>query len=243
MILYPAIDLKDGRCVRLKAGRMDEATVFNEDPAAQAAAFQAAGFAWLHVVDLDGAFAGAARNGAAVRAILEATGAKVQLGGGVRDMAAVEGWLAAGVARVVIGTAAVRDPAFAAEACARFPGQVAIGVDARDGQVALSGWAEQTALPALEVVQRAEEIGAAAVIFTDIARDGLKTGVNVASTGALADAVSIPVIASGGIAGLADLEALKGWNGARAIAGAVVGRALYEGDIDPAAALALAGAA
>lgn len=244
MILYPAIDLKDGRCVRLRAGRMDEATLYNPDPAAQARCFLDAGFSWLHVVDLDGAFAGGARNGAAIAAILAATRAHVQLGGGIRDLASVERWLSLGVARVVLGTAAVRDPQFVHAACARFPGQIAIGIDAREGKVAVAGWAEQTEIPAIDLAKRYEDAGAGALIVTDIGRDGLKSGVNVGFTGALADAVPIPVIASGGMRDVADVQALKGHGAshpeARAIAGAILGRALYDGDLQAKAALAAA---
>lgn len=241
MILYPAIDLQEGRCVRLKAGAPDQATIYNEDPAAQARVFREAGFAWLHVVDLDGAFAGASRNGAAVRAILATTDASVQIGGGVRDMASLEAWIAAGAARVVLGTAAVRDPAFARAACAEFPGRVAIGIDAREGKAAVSGWAEQTDVSAFALAAEFEAAGAAALIVTDIGRDGLKTGVNVAFVGAVADAVAIPVIASGGVAGVADIRALKARPG-RPIAGAILGRALYDGDLDARAALEAASA-
>jgi phosphoribosylformimino-5-aminoimidazole carboxamide ribotide isomerase len=236
MILYPAIDLQDGRCVRLRQGRPDEAQVYNEDPAAQARTFREAGFAWLHVVDLDGAFAGGSRNGEAVRAILRATDAQVQVGGGVRDMSGVEAWLAAGVARVVLGTSAVRDPAFARQACEDFPGRIAIGVDAREGKVAIAGWAEQTELSALELAKQAEQFGAAALIVTDIGRDGLKTGVNVELVGAIADAVRAPVIASGGVRSVEDIRALKQRHGAP-IAGAILGRALYDGDVTPRDAL------
>ncbi len=244
MILYPAIDLKDGRCVRLRAGRMEDATVYNPDPAAQATSFLEAGFSWLHVVDLDGAFAGAARNDAAIAAILAATSARVQLGGGVRDLASVEHWLALGVTRLVLGTAAVRDPLFAKAACARFPGQIAIGVDAREGKVAVAGWAEQTALDALDLAKLYADAGAGALIVTDIGRDGLKSGVNVTFTGTMADAVGIPVIASGGMRDVADVLALRAHAQshakARPIAGAILGRALYDGDITAQAALAAA---
>lgn len=244
MILYPAIDLKDGACVRLRAGRMEDATLYSRDPAAQAQSFLEAGFDWLHVVDLDGAFAGTGRNRAAIEAILRATRAQIQLGGGLRDLAALEGWLAMGVARLVLGTAAVRDPEFAKSACARFPGRIAIGIDARDGKVAVAGWAQQTQQDALELARIYDQAGAAALIVTDISRDGLKSGVNVEFTAAIADAVSAPVIASGGLRDLADLVALRGHHtahpGARAISGAILGRALYDGDIDAQAALAAA---
>jgi phosphoribosylformimino-5-aminoimidazole carboxamide ribotide isomerase len=237
MILYPAIDLKGGAVVRLRQGDMDAATVYGADPAAQASAFAAAGFAWLHVVDLDGAFAGKSVNAAAVRAVLGATEVPVQLGGGVRDLAAVEAWLAAGIARVILGTAAVRDPDFVRAAAAAFPGQIAVGIDARDGRVAVEGWAETSALTALDLARRFEDAGVAALIYTDIARDGLLAGLNLAATRALAEAVAIPVIASGGLAGLADIEALLA-PANRVIAGAIAGRALYDGRLDAAAALA-----
>lgn len=244
MILYPAIDLKQGACVRLRAGRMEDSTLYNHDPAAQAQSFHRAGFDWLHVVDLDGAFAGTGRNRAAIEAIHRATRARVQLGGGLRDFSALEGWLALGVARLVLGTAAVRDPEFAKTACARFPGQIAIGIDARDGKVAVAGWAQQTQQDAIELARMYDEAGAAALIVTDIDRDGLKAGVNVEFTAAIANAVSAPVIASGGLRDLADLIALRGHHvanpGGRAISGAILGRALYDGDIDAQAALAAA---
>jgi phosphoribosylformimino-5-aminoimidazole carboxamide ribotide isomerase len=236
MILYPAIDLKDGRCVRLAEGRMEAATIFNEDPADQAALFQSAGFEWLHVIDLDGAFAGAARNAAAIQAILARAFAPVQLGGGVRDMSAIAYWINAGVTRVILGTAAVRNPALVAEAARAFPERIAVSLDARDGRVALSGWAEQTDLDAVDLARRFEDAGAAALIVTDIARDGLKRGVNVALTRAMADAVAIPVIASGGVRSVDDIAALRATPG-RAIGGCILGRALYDGDIDAAAAL------
>jgi len=236
MILYPAIDLQDGRCVRLKEGRPDEATIYHEDPAAQAGLFRDAGFAWLHVVDLDGAFAGGSRNGAAVRAILSATDATVQVGGGIRDLGSVEAWLGAGVARVVLGTAAVRDPDFVRQACADFPSRIAIGIDARGGKVAVAGWAEQTEIEALDLARAFADAGAAALIVTDIGRDGLKTGVNVDFVGSIADAVAVPVIASGGVRNLEDITALKSRPG-RPIAGAIIGRALYDGEIDPRAAI------
>jgi phosphoribosylformimino-5-aminoimidazole carboxamide ribotide isomerase len=234
VILYPAIDLKDGRCVRLLRGDMAAATVFGEDPAAQAAAFAAAGCRWLHVVDLDGAFAGASRNGAAVEAILARVAMPVQLGGGVRDLAAIEGWLSRGVARVILGTVAVRDPALAREAARAFPGRIAVGIDARDGRVAVEGWAEATDIPALDLARRFEDAGVAALIHTDIDRDGAMQGPNVAATAALAQAVSIPVIASGGVSSYDDLRALKACGAA--LDGVISGRALYDGRIDPAEA-------
>jgi phosphoribosylformimino-5-aminoimidazole carboxamide ribotide isomerase len=236
MILYPAIDLKDGRCVRLKRGDMAEATVFNEDPGAQAAAFEAAGFSWLHVVDLDGAVSGAQVNAGAVASILAGVRMPVQIGGGVRSLEHVERWLEAGASRVILGTVAVRDPDLVRSAARRFPDRIAVGIDARDGRVAVSGWAEQTEIDAIDLALRFEDSGVAAVIVTDIGRDGLKSGVNVAFTGAMADAVQVPVIASGGVAGVADIRALRARPG-RAIAGAILGRALYDGDIVAADAL------
>ncbi len=238
MILYPAIDLKGGACVRLAQGDMARATVYNPDPGAQAAAFRAAGFAWLHVVDLDGAFAGASRNGPAVEAILRATDAPVQLGGGIRDLAAIDAWLDRGIARVILGTVALRNPALVIEACRLHPGRIAVGIDARDGRVAVEGWAETAELTALDLARRFEDAGVAAIIFTDIARDGLLTGLNVPATEALARALAIPVIASGGLASLADIAALLALPG-RPVAGAISGRALYDGRLDARAALAL----
>ncbi|WP_431282600.1 1-(5-phosphoribosyl)-5-[(5-phosphoribosylamino)methylideneamino]imidazole-4-carboxamide isomerase [Humitalea sp. 24SJ18S-53] len=237
--LYPAIDLKAGQVVRLQRGDMDRATIYAEDPAAQAAAFRAAGFHWLHVVDLDGAFAGRPANAAAVRAILAATDAPVQLGGGVRDMATLEAWLEAGVARVIIGSAAVKDPAFVRAACAKHPGRVALGIDARDGMVATEGWAETSDMTALDLARAFADSGAAAIIFTDIARDGMLGGVNVAATAALARAVPVPVIASGGVAGAGDIVDLRAAQAG--IAGCIIGRALYDGRVTAAAALAAAG--
>lgn len=236
--LYPAIDLKAGQVVRLERGAMDRATVYAHDPAAQAVRFAAAGFRWLHVVDLDGAFAGRPANAEAVRAILAAVpGLPVQLGGGIRDLATAEAWLAAGVARVILGSAAAKDPAFAAAACRAFPGRVVLGLDARDGFVATEGWAETTGLRAVDLARRLADSGPAAIVFTDIARDGMLSGVNVAATAALAAAVAVPVIASGGVAGPADVAALRAEG---RIAGAVLGRALYDGRLEPALALALA---
>lgn len=236
MILFPAIDLKDGRCVRLKQGDMDRATVFNDDPAAQAKTFEDQGFRWLHVVDLDGAFAGKPMNAAAVDAILGRVGFPVQLGGGIRDMQTVEGWLEKGVRRVIIGTAAVRDPNFVKAAAKAFPGQVAVGIDARDGFVAVEGWAETSSLSAEDLGRRFEDAGVAAIIYTDIARDGMLEGVNWDGTIALANALSIPVIASGGLASMADIERLAAPDAA-ILEGAITGRALYDGRIDPTAAL------
>ncbi|MGO4737616.1 1-(5-phosphoribosyl)-5-[(5-phosphoribosylamino)methylideneamino]imidazole-4-carboxamide isomerase [Bosea sp. 2KB_26] len=237
VILFPAIDLKDGRCVRLKQGDMAQATVFNDDPAAQAAEFEAQGFEWLHVVDLDGAFAGKPMNAGAVEAILGRVAFPVQLGGGIRDIATVEGWLGKGVRRVIIGTAAVRDPAFVREAARAFPGQVAVGIDARDGFVAVEGWAETSSLAAVDLGRRFEDAGVAAIIYTDIARDGMLQGINWNGTIALAGALTIPVIASGGLASMADIERLCAPDAA-ILEGAITGRALYDGRLDPAAALA-----
>ncbi len=241
LTLYPAIDLKDGACVRLQRGDMTRATVFSRDPAAQARSWQEAGFPWLHVVDLNGAFAGRSVNGEAVRAILAATSLPVQLGGGIRDMAAIEHWLAGGVRRVILGSAAAKRPEFVREACRAYPGRVAIGIDARDGMVATEGWAETGSLRAVDLARRFADCGAAAIIHTDIARDGMLQGVNIDETLAIADAVDVPVIASGGVGGLDDLTALM-HAGAGRIQGVVVGRALYDGRIEPCAALALVAA-
>lgn len=235
--LFPAIDLKAGACVRLLRGEMDKATTFNPDPADQARRFADMGFAWLHVVDLDGAFAGNSANTSAVRAILSATDCPVQLGGGLRTRAQIDTWLDAGVTRVILGTAALRDPDLVREAARDLPGRIAVGIDARDGRVAVEGWAETSDLQATELARRFEGAGVAALIVTDIARDGTKTGVNVAFTANMAAAVDIPVIASGGVKDLADLKALRDGGGSRPIAGAILGRALYDGDIDPRAAL------
>ena len=237
MILYPAIDLKEGRCVRLVQGDMAQAKVFNDDPAAQGATFEAQGFSWLHVVDLDGAFAGAPRNAAAVDAILARVGIPVQLGGGIRDMKTLEAWLAKGIARVIIGTAAVRDPAFVREAARRHPGRIAVGIDAKDGRVAVEGWAQTSSMTAEELGRRFEDAGVSAIIYTDIARDGILKGLNVEMTLALAQAVNIPVIASGGLASIEDVHRLLQPDCAL-IAGAITGRALYDGRIDPKEALA-----
>ena len=235
MILYPAIDLKDGQCVRLLRGAMDKATVFSDDPAAQARAFQDAGCAWLHLVDLNGAFAGQPVNGAAVEAILAATDIPAQLGGGIRDMATIEGWLDKGIARVILGTVAVEDPDLVRAAARAFPGRVAVGLDARNGRVATRGWAEETEMLVTELAARFEDAGIAAIIYTDIDRDGAMGGPNIGATAALARAVGVPVIASGGVSSLADLLALKGTG---VIAGAISGRALYDGKLDLTAALA-----
>ncbi len=242
MILFPAIDLKNGQCVRLQQGDMARATVFNLDPAAQAATFERQGFEYLHIVDLDGAFAGKPQNAEAVEAILKTVKMPVQLGGGIRDMATLEAWLEKGIARVIIGTAAVRDPAFVKEAAKKYPGRVAVGLDARDGKVAVEGWAETSTVTALEIAQRFEDAGVAAIIFTDIARDGLLKGLNLDATIALAEAISIPVIASGGLASIDDVKALLTPR-AKKLEGAISGRALYDGRIDPAEALALIAAA
>jgi len=234
MILYPAIDLKDGQAVRLLRGAMDRATVFNDDPAAQALTFQAAGCQWLHLVDLNGAFAGSPVNAAAVEAILAGVKVPAQLGGGIRDMATIEAWLAKGLARVILGTVAVENPTLVREAARAFPGQIAVGIDARDGWVATRGWAEKTNVVATDLARSFEDAGVAALIYTDINRDGAMEGPNIDATAALARAVSVPVIASGGVSSLADLIALRD---ARVIAGAISGRALYEGAIDLAQAL------
>ena len=238
MILFPAIDLKEGLAVRLEQGDMARATIFNRDPAAQAHTFQAQGFKYLHIVDLDGAFAGKPVNAAAVERILETVAIPVQLGGGIRDMATIEGWLGKGVNRVIIGTAAVRDPELVKSAARAFAGRVAVGLDARDGKVAVQGWAEKSELAALEIARRFEDAGVAAIIYTDIARDGLLKGLNLDATIALAAAVSIPVIASGGLASLDDVRALMAPRASK-LAGAIAGRALYDGRLDPTAALAL----
>jgi phosphoribosylformimino-5-aminoimidazole carboxamide ribotide isomerase len=240
MILYPAIDLKDGQCVRLLRGEMSAATVFGDDPAAQAAAFQAAGCAWLHLVDLNGAFAGTPVNGAAVEAILARVTVPCQLGGGIRDMATIEGWLTRGLARVILGTVAVEKPALVREAARAFPGRVAVGIDARAGRVATRGWAEETEVMATDLARSFEDAGVAAIIYTDIDRDGAMQGPNVEATAALARAVTIPVIASGGVSSMADLLALRDTG---VIAGAISGRALYDGRIDPKEALAVLAAA
>jgi len=242
VILFPAVDLKNGQCVRLEQGDMTRATVFNLDPAAQAKSFAAQGFEYLHVVDLDGAFAGKPMNARAVEAMLKAITMPVQLGGGIRDLGTVEAWLAKGVARVIIGTAAVRDPELVKAAAKKYPGRVAVGLDARDGKVAVEGWAETSQVTALEIAQRFEDAGVAAIIFTDISRDGLLKGLNLEATIALADRISIPVIASGGLASIEDVRAMLQPK-ARKLAGAIAGRALYDGRLDPAATLALIRAA
>jgi phosphoribosylformimino-5-aminoimidazole carboxamide ribotide isomerase len=238
VILFPAIDLKEGLAVRLQQGDMARATVFNRDPAAQARAFEQQGFKYLHIVDLDGAFAGKPMNGAAVEAILGAVKIPLQLGGGIRDMATVEGWLGKGVARVIIGTAAVRDPALVKDAARAHPGRVAVGLDARDGKVAVEGWAETSELSALDIARRFEDAGVAVIIYTDVARDGMLKGLNLEAAIALADAISIPVIASGGLASIDDVRALLA-PGAQKLEGAIAGRALYDGRLDATAALAV----
>jgi phosphoribosylformimino-5-aminoimidazole carboxamide ribotide isomerase len=242
VILFPAIDLKNGEAVRLEQGDMKRATVFNRDPASQARAFAEAGFEWLHLVDLDGAFAGRPVNAIAVAAILKAVKIPVQLGGGIRNLATVEAWLSEGVARIIIGTAAVRDPAFVKEAAKKFPGKIAIGIDARAGKVAVSGWVEETLLDVIEVARTFEDAGVAMIVHTDVERDGMMKGLNLDATIALAESVSIPVVASGGLASLEDMRALLQPR-AKKLAGAVAGRALYDGRLDAKAALALIKAA
>jgi len=238
VILFPAIDLKNGDAVRLEQGDMARATVFNRDPAAQARAFAAQGFEYLHIVDLDGAFAGKPMNAAAVERILDEVKVPVQIGGGIRDHATIEAWLGKGVARVVIGTAAVRDPALVREAARAYPGRVAIGLDARDGTVAVEGWAASSELSAFDIARRFEDAGVAAIIYTDVKRDGMLQGLNLEATIALADQVTVPVIASGGLASIEDVRALLAPS-ARKLAGAIAGRALYDGRLDALAALEL----
>ena len=238
MILFPAIDLKDGKCVRLVQGDMTRATVFHDDPAAQAAAFQNQGFEYLHIVDLDGAFAGKPVNAEAVKAILEVIAIPVQLGGGIRDLRTLEAWLEKGVERVIIGTAAVRDPDLVREAARLYPGRIAVGIDARDGLVAIEGWARTAQTSAIDLGRRFEDAGVAAIVYTDISRDGVMKGLNIEATLALAEATSIAVIASGGLASLADVERLLQPDCAR-LTGAITGRALYDGRLDAAEALAL----
>jgi len=240
VILFPAIDLKDGQCVRLRLGDMNAATVFNDDPAAQARAFEDQGFTYLHIVDLNGAFAGRPVNAAAVEAILAAIRMPAQLGGGIRDLATVEAWLGRGIRRVILGTAAVRDPAFVREACKRFPGRIAVGIDAKGGKVAVEGWAETSELTAIALAHRFEDAGVAAIVYTDIERDGVLKGLNLEATAELARATSIPVIASGGLASIDDVKALLRPEHAM-LEGAITGRALYDGRIDPQEALALLG--
>jgi len=238
MILFPAIDLKDGQCVRLKLGDMDQATVFNDDPGAQAKSFEDQGFDWLHVVDLNGAFAGESVNGAAVESILAATRNPVQLGGGIRTLEHIETWLAKGITRVILGTVAVRDPELVKDACNRFPGKIAVGIDARGGHVAVEGWAESSELTAVDLAKRFEDAGVSAIIYTDIDRDGILKGLNIPSTLDLAQSVSIPVIASGGLASIDDIHRLLEPDCA-ILEGAVSGRALYDGRLDPEEAMSL----
>jgi phosphoribosylformimino-5-aminoimidazole carboxamide ribotide isomerase len=240
MILYPAIDLKDGACVRLKLGDMNEATVYNADPASQAREFAGIGFSWLHVVDLNGAFEGRSVNGAAVDAILAAVspGMSVQLGGGIRDRAAIDGWLAEGVSRVILGTVALRDPELVRSAARAHPGRIVVGIDARAGKVAVEGWAESSELNVVELARKFEDAGVAAIVYTDIDRDGVLKGLNMVSTLKLAHAVSIPVIASGGLASMDDIRKLMAPEAA-ILDGAISGRAIYDGRLDPRAALAL----
>ena len=236
MILFPAIDLKDGRCVRLKRGEMDSATIFNDDPAAQARAFETAGFEWLHCVDLNGAFEGRSMNGGAIAAIRNAIKLPIQLGGGIRDRKAIDAWLDAGITRIILGTAALRDPQLVKDAARAHPGKIAVGIDAKEGKVAVQGWAETSEVEVVDLARRFEDAGVAAIIFTDIARDGMLGGINVAATAALANVVHIPIIASGGVSGMADIDALM-TAPTRNILGVVIGRALYDGRIDSAAAL------
>jgi phosphoribosylformimino-5-aminoimidazole carboxamide ribotide isomerase len=238
MILFPAIDLKDGQCVRLKLGDMAKATVYNDDPAAQARAFEEQGFTWLHVVDLNGAFEGQSVNRSAVESILKTTRNPVQLGGGIRTLQHIENWLSKGLARVILGTIAVRDPELVKQACKRFPGKVAVGIDAKGGKVAVEGWAETSSLGVIELAKKFEGAGVAAIIYTDIDRDGILAGINWASTIELANAVSIPVIASGGLASMDDIRRMLQPD-ARKLAGAITGRALYDGRLNSGAALKL----
>jgi phosphoribosylformimino-5-aminoimidazole carboxamide ribotide isomerase len=239
LTLYPAIDLKDGNCVRLLRGEMDQATVFGSDPGAQAAAWQQAGFSWIHVVDLNGAFAGRTVNQAAVKAILASVSVPVQLGGGLRDMAGIEAWLEAGITRVILGSAAAKNPALVKDAAKAFPGQIAVGIDAKGGMVATEGWAETSDISAPDLARRFEDAGIAAIIYTDIARDGMKTGLNLDETAALARSVSVPIIASGGVASVADIVALKAAAATQPnLNGSILGRALYDGSLSPKEALA-----
>jgi phosphoribosylformimino-5-aminoimidazole carboxamide ribotide isomerase len=237
--LYPAIDLKDGRCVRLRRGNMDQATVYAEDPGAQAKAWQAAGFTWLHVVDLNGAFAGKPVNAGAVRSILRNVTIPLQLGGGIRDTASIAAWLDAGVRRIILGSAAVKNPQLVIDACKEFPNRIAVGIDARDGFVATEGWAQISTMPAVELGLRLEDAGVSAIIYTDISRDGMLSGLNLEQTVALSTALTTPVIASGGVGSLVDLAALKATAENTRIEGVIVGRALYDGRVDPAEALSL----
>jgi phosphoribosylformimino-5-aminoimidazole carboxamide ribotide isomerase len=238
LTLYPAIDLKDGQCVRLRRGDMADATVYSSDPGAQARSWQQAGFAWLHVVDLNGAFAGKPVNGGAVRAILGNVTIPVQLGGGIRDMASIAAWLEAGITRVILGSAAAKNPTLVLEACKAFPGRIAVGIDARDGFVATEGWADMSTMPAPDLGLRFEDAGVSAIIYTDIGRDGMLSGLNLEQTVDLATRLTTPVIASGGVGSHADLIALKAAASGTRIEGVIVGRALYDGRVDAAAALA-----
>lgn len=238
MILFPAIDLKEGLAVRLEQGDMARATIFHRDPAAQARAFEEQGFEYLHIVDLDGAFAGKPMNAAAVDRILETVGIPVQLGGGVRDTATVENWLEKGIDRIIIGTAAVRDPSFVKQAARDYPGRIAVGLDARDGKVAVEGWAETSELSVLDIARRFEDVGVSAIVYTDIARDGMLQGLNLDATVALAEAIRIPIIASGGLASIEDIKELLSPRAGK-LAGAIAGRALYDGRLDAAEALKL----
>jgi phosphoribosylformimino-5-aminoimidazole carboxamide ribotide isomerase len=238
VILFPAIDLKDGKCVRLRLGDMTAATIFSDDPAAQAKLFERQGFRYLHLVDLDGAFAGRPINAAAVQAILHTVGMPVQLGGGIRDLATIEGWLDKGVSRVILGTSAVRNPDLVQQACRRFPGRIAVGIDAKDGKVAVEGWASTSELPVLELVRRCEDAGVAAIVYTDVARDGMLKGLNLETAAALAAETDIPIVVSGGLSGIDDVRALLRPEHAK-LQGAIAGRALYDGRLDAEAALAL----
>jgi phosphoribosylformimino-5-aminoimidazole carboxamide ribotide isomerase len=239
LTLFPAIDLKDGACVRLKRGEMGEATIYNDDPGAQALAWEKMGFAWIHVVDLNGAFAGKPVNAAAVSRILTVVSVPVQLGGGIRNLATIEAWLSAGVARVILGSAAAKKPALVREAAVKFPGKIAVGIDAHAGMVATEGWSETSTLTATDLALRLEDAGISAIIYTDISRDGMLTGLNLAETTSLAAQISVPVIASGGVAGIRDVKALKQAASVTPnLAGAIIGRALYDGRLDAAEALA-----
>lgn len=239
MLLYPAIDLKDGNCVRLLHGEMDKATIFSNAPAEQAKAFEAAGFEWLHVVDLNGAFEGRPVNMDAVTSIIEAVSLPVQLGGGIRDMATINAWLDAGISRVILGTAALKNPALVKEACRAFPGQIAVGIDAKAGMVAVEGWANVSDMKALDLAKQFEDAGVSAIIYTDIARDGAMQGPNLAETAALARGITIPVILSGGMASLSDVKAVCAHE-RDGISGIILGRSLYDGAIEPQAALSIA---
>jgi phosphoribosylformimino-5-aminoimidazole carboxamide ribotide isomerase len=239
LTLYPAIDLKDGQCVRLRRGAMDDATVYSSDPAGQARAWQDAGFTWLHVVDLDGAFAGKSVNGGAVAAILDTVTIPVQLGGGIRDMAGIDSWLAAGIRRVILGSAAVKNPTLVREACRAFPGRIVVGIDARDGKVATEGWAETSSADARDLALSFADAGVAAIVYTDIGRDGMLSGLNLGQTTALAASIATPVIASGGVGGAQDLIDLRQAAVGTRIEGVIVGRALYDGRVDPRLALEL----